>query len=81
MDHFAMDYTQRIRINPTLMQQLRARMLELGYHADQHMHLGPMTWLFAHREWIMVSKSGHGRSALYPPDKTISDVVAELGDW
>lgn len=76
-----MDYTARTRLNPSLMQQVQARMKELGMHPNQHMHLGQLTWLFTHREWVMVCKPGYGRSALYPPDKTIEDVVAELGDW
>ena len=81
MDHLEMDFTKRIRLNPSLMQQMQQRMKELGMHQDQYLYLGQLTWLFAHKEWIMVSKSGHGRSALYPSDKTLRDVIDELGDW
>lgn len=75
------NYTKRIRIKPDLAYQLRLRMSELGFHPEQHLHLGQLTVLFTQHKWIMVSKSGHGRSAIYPPDKTMSDVVNELGDW
>lgn len=76
-----MDLTKRARLNPALMQQMQQRMKEIGLHPDQYLHMGPLTWLFTHREWVMVSRSGHGRSAIYPPDKTLDDVVSELGDW
>ena len=76
-----MNLTRRARLNKTLASQLKKRMQELGFHPEQHLHLGQLTWLFTHREWVLVSRKDHGRSAVYPPDKTLNDVVSELGEW
>jgi hypothetical protein len=85
MDNLEMDYTKATKYDldlpNDLMKQLRERMSELGHHRDQHMHLGPLTPLFVKHGWVMVCKNNHERSALYPPNKTMGDVVAELGDW
>jgi hypothetical protein len=73
--------TKRKRLKPDLNQQLKLRMNELGFHPDQHMHLGELTWLFTHREWVLVTKKDNTGVTIYPSDKTLADVVSELGDW
>ena len=77
----AMHYTKRTRLKQTVANQLKLRMQELGFHPEQHMHLGDLTWLFTHREWVMVTKKNNTGVAIYPADKTLNDVVSELGDW
>ena len=76
-----MKLTKRVRLNKDLASQLKLRMEELGFHPEQHLHLGELTWLFTHREWVMVTKKDNSGVTIYPSDKTLRDVVSELGDW
>ena len=80
-----MDLTKRTRIRSqvpnSIMPKLHQRLAELGLHTNIDAHFSELTWLFLHRGWIMVNKSGNGKSVLYPPDKHISNVVNELGEW
>ena len=80
-----MDLTKRTRIRPriptSVMPKLHRRLLELGLHASIDAHFADLTWLFISRGWVMVNKAGHNKSVLYPPDKHISNVVNELGEW
>ena len=76
-----MNLTRRNRLNKDLASQLKLRMEELGFHPEQHLHLGDLTWLFTHREWVLVTKKGNTGVTIYPPDKTMNDVVSELRAW
>ena len=80
-----MNYTKRTRIRcqvpHSIMPKLHKRLEELGLHPNIDVHFSDLTWLFLNRGWIMVNKAGYGKSVLYPPDKHISNVVNELGEW
>lgn len=76
-----MSLTKRTRLNRSLANKLKLRMEELGFHPEQHMHLGPLTPLFIKQGWLLITKKGNTGVTLYPPHKTLGDVVSELGDW
>lgn len=75
------DLTKRVRIDPGLAKTMGLRMKEIGFHPEQYLHMGELTWLFTHREWVMITKKGNTGVSIYPPDKTMGDVNTELGDW
>jgi len=76
-----MKLTKRVRLNKDLASQLKLRMEELGFHPEQHLHLGELTWLFTHREWVLVTQAGKTAMTIWPPDKTMNDVTSELRHW
>jgi len=85
MDGCGKDFTKRTRCVPSLpkhlMRQLKWRMMELGLHADHHLHMGELTNLFTNSGFVMVAKQDCSRTCLYPPDKELAHVISELGDW